>query len=91
MSFSSWLKERRLERLRAKLKHLRALQGRVRDQLEEVHERQKRGEPSTELAAREHKLLAEKEKLTHRINELAHEEKDLQAQLRRLEDGASPA
>lgn len=89
MSFSTWLKERRLARVHAKLKHLRAFQGRIREQLEDVHARQKRGEASTELAAREQKLVAEKEKLTREISTLAHEEKELQAQLKGLEGGAA--
>lgn len=85
MSLSSWLKERRLARLHAKLKHLRALQHRNREQNDELQARKKRGEASTELAAREAKLHDEREKLTREISEASREEKELQAKLKRSE------
>lgn len=91
MSFSSWLKERRLARLHAKLKHLRALQHRNRDQTEELQARRKRGEASTEIAAREAKLHDERERLTREISEVAREEKDLQAQLKKAQGEAASA
>lgn len=91
MSISSWLKERRLARLHAKLKHLRALQGRNREQNEELQARKKRGESSTEIASREAKLHDEREKLTREISEAAREEKEIQAQLKKGEGEAASA
>lgn len=81
MSLATWLKERRLSRTHQKLKKLRALQARVRDQLETVHKDQRRGAPSTELESRERRLVEEKEKLTRQIHDLEAEEKQLKVQL----------
>lgn len=82
MGISTWLKERRLERTHAKLKHLRSMQARLRDQLEVVHREQRtHGSPSTQLEARERKLMDEKEKLTRQIHDLEAEEKQLKTEL----------
>jgi len=82
MGLTTWLKERRLERTHRKLKHLRALQARVREQEAEVHELKKRSAPSTELDAKERKLHEERERLTHQIRELEGAEKQLKAELK---------
>lgn len=82
MGISSWLKERRLERTHAKLKHLRAFQARLRDQEADLDKQLKAGAPSTELDAKKQKLHAEREKITREIHALEHAEKALKAELK---------
>lgn len=83
MGLSTWLKERRLERTHRKLKHLRAIQAKVRGRLEAVQaEKKKHGAPSTELDMREKKFHDEKEKLTRQIHTLQAEEEKLKAELK---------
>ena len=82
MGFSTWLKERRLERTHRKLKHLRALQARLREQENDIHDQKKRGAPSTELDAKERKLHEEREKFTREIRELEAAERQLKAELK---------
>lgn len=80
MGLSSWLKERRLERTHAKLKHLRSMQARIREQIETLH-KDPRGASRETLDARERKLIDEKEKLTRTIHELEGAEKRLKTEL----------
>ena len=82
MGLSSWLKERRLERTHAKLKHLRAFQSKLRDQEADLDKQRKAGAPSTELDARKSKIHAERERLTHDIKLLQAEEEKLKAELK---------
>ena len=82
MGFSSWLKERRLERTHAKLKHLRGFQSRIRDQLEDLRKEKQKNPNSTELDSKEKKLTTEKEGLTRQIHELQAEEEKLKAELK---------
>lgn len=81
MGLAQWLKERRLARTHQKLKKLRALQARAREQLEDVHTEQRKGAPSTSLEAKERRLVEEKEKLTRQIHDLETEEKQLKTEL----------
>lgn len=81
MGLSTWLKENRLQRLHTKLKRLRAAQSRVRDQIEDLH-KEKRRTGDAALDAREAKLQAERERITHEINELVGQEDALKAELK---------
>lgn len=82
MGIASWLKQRRLERTHAKLKHLRAFQSRLRDQEADLDKARKAGAPSTELEAKKQKIHAEREKLTSEIKILQAEEEKLKAELK---------
>jgi hypothetical protein len=81
MGISTWLKERRLERTHARLKHLRAFQSKLRDQENELAKERKDGAPSSVLEAKEHKIHEEREKLTKEVHELQAEEEKLKAEL----------
>jgi len=80
MGITTWLKERRLARTHARLKKLRSLQKRIRDQVDTLH-KEGRGSASTELDARERKLLDEKDRLTRQIHDLEAAEKQLKTEL----------
>lgn len=82
MGFSTWLKERRLERTHRKLKHARAIQAKLRDQENDLQNQRKAGAPSTELDARTKKIHEGRERVTHQIHELQAEEERLKAELK---------
>lgn len=83
MGIATWLKQRRLERTHTKLKHLRAFQSRLREQMEDVRkEKQRTGHASTDLDAKEKKLHDERERLTKQIHELQADEERLKAELK---------
>lgn len=82
MGISSWLKQRRLERTHAKLKHLRAFQARLRDQENDLQNSRKAGAPSTELEAKQRKIHEERERVTREIKVLQEEEEKLKVELK---------
>lgn len=81
MGLSTWLKERRLERTHARLKHLRAFQSKLRDQENDLINSRKAGAPSAELDAKQRRIHEEREKLTKEIHVLQAEEEKLKAEL----------
>jgi type II secretory pathway component PulM len=82
MGIATWLKQRRLERTHAKLKHLRAFQSKLRDRENDIVNQRKAGAPSTELEAKQRKLHEDREKLTREIKTLQAEEEKLKAELK---------
>ncbi|HVM45329.1 MAG TPA: hypothetical protein VM582_05285 [Candidatus Thermoplasmatota archaeon] len=81
MGLSTWLKERRLERVHRKLKHLRAIQARLREQESDLA-KQRKASASTELQAKERKLHEERERVTREVHTLQVEEEKLKAELK---------
>lgn len=82
MGLSTWLKERRLERVHRKLKHLRAFQSKLRDRENDLHAQRKDGGPAAELEAKEHKIHEERERITREVKELQAQEEKLKADLK---------
>lgn len=82
MGLSTWLKERRLERVHRKLKHLRAFQSKLRDQENDLAQRRKAGAPSTELESKERRIHEERERITKDVHVLQAEEEKLKAELK---------
>lgn len=80
MGLSSWLKARRLERTHNKLKHLRAIQAKLRQKEADLANQRKAGAPSTELEARQRAIHEEREKLTREIHALEATERQLKAE-----------
>lgn len=90
MGLAIWLKQSRLKRMESKLKSLRTRQKLIRRKEEDIANQRRAGTLGAEEAkAREQKLHAEKEKLTHEINETLVEEERLRDELRR--EDALPA
>lgn len=82
MGLSTWLKERRLERTHQKLKRLRSLQSRLRDEEADLDKSRKAGAPAAELDAKKLRIHEERERITKEIGVLSAEEDALKAELK---------
>lgn len=82
VGLTTWLKERRLERTHRKLKHLRAIQARLRDQEADLQNSRKAGASAAEIEARRSRIHDEREKVTREIHDLQAEEERLKVALK---------
>jgi chromosome segregation ATPase len=86
MGLSTWLKQSRLKRMESKLKGLRSRQKLVRRKEEDLANQRRAGSVTAEDAkVKEQKLHDEKERLTHEINGLLHDEERLRDELKRAD------
>ena len=89
MGLRTWWLDNKLRRTENKLKALRARQRQLRDQESDLAKARRGGLSAQEAEARERKLHAEKERITHEIGRLLGDEERLKRELR--EAGATLA
>lgn len=83
MTLRTWWLQQRLARIDRRLRHLRGFQKRAREHVETLQEERKRGALTPEqYKAKEAKLNAERERLTHEINALIVRAEHLNVELR---------
>ena len=82
MSLRTWWLENRLGRIDQKLKRLRSMQKRLRDEEADLAREKKNGLDGATAAAREAKLHAERERVTQDIARTMDDEERVKSELR---------